>query len=116
MPNLKKVKLASISGSEPPPATMGGASPTSEHSRKFMGASKRKAKVPEPKGEKAHKGKKFGSTHPITTFPRGLDDSFRTAAHTDQPTYTRDGFEAQLKKVRDQVGVFRDETIPVHGH
>ena len=31
------------------------------------------------------------------------------AAHTDQPTYTRAGFKAQLKKVRDQVDVFGDE-------
>ena len=116
LPDLKKVKLGSISGSEPLPATMGGTTPTSERRGKFMGSSKREAKVPKPEGKKAHKGKKVGSTHPITTFPRGLDDSFRTAAHTDQPTYTRDGFEAQLKKVRDQVGVFGDETIPVHGH
>ena len=102
LPDLKKVKLGSISGSEPLPATMGGTTPTSERRGKFMGSSKREAKVPKPEGKKAHKGKKIGSSRPILAFPRGRVNSFRTA-HTDQPTYTRNGFEAQLKKVRDQV-------------
>ena len=40
-----------------------------------------------------------------TAFPRDLVNSFKTA-HTDQTTYNRASFEAQLKKVRDQVDVF----------
>jgi len=48
-------------------------------------------------------------TRTPTAFPRRLVNSFKTA-HTDQPTYDRDGFMEQLKKIRDQVDVFGDET------
>ena len=110
LPDLKKVKLGSISGSEPLPATMGGTTPTSERRGKFMGSSKREAKVPKPEGKKAHKGKKIGSSRPILAFPRGRVNSFRTA-HTDQPTYNRASFEAQLTKVRDKLDVFGVEKL-----